>query len=120
MSLETTQKHGKFYRDIINTYKKQELLTLPEHLGSSPIIGGARVAHLFSFLCCLVFYFFLLIVFVLCFVYPILPKSLNCLSMIVFQAINLTIYHHYILAQMVSEFSSLKRNLLNCFNKDSV
>jgi hypothetical protein len=34
------------------SYKKQELLSLREHLGSPPVFGGAHVAHLVSFLCC--------------------------------------------------------------------
>jgi len=33
------------------TYKRQELFTLPEHLG----FGRVRLAHLFSFMCCFVF-----------------------------------------------------------------
>ena len=31
---------------------RQEVLTLPENLGSSPVFGGIHVVHLFSFLCC--------------------------------------------------------------------
>jgi hypothetical protein len=38
------------------SYKRQELLTLREHLSSPPVFSAVRVAHLFSFLCC-VFYF---------------------------------------------------------------
>ena len=34
----------------------QETLILRDHLGLSPAFGGVRVAHLFSFDCC-VFYF---------------------------------------------------------------
>ena len=30
----------------------QELLIIREHLGSPPVFGGVRVAHRFSFLCC--------------------------------------------------------------------
>jgi hypothetical protein len=33
------------------SYKRQELLALRGHLGSPPVFGGIRVAHLFSFLC---------------------------------------------------------------------
>ena len=33
------------------SYKGKELLTLHEHLGSPPVFGGIRFAHLFSFLC---------------------------------------------------------------------
>jgi len=33
------------------SYKKQELLTFREHMGSAPVFGGVRVAHRFSFLC---------------------------------------------------------------------
>jgi hypothetical protein len=54
--------------------KKQELLTLREHLSSLPVFGGVRVAHLFIFLCCV----FVLFVFVLCLVYSMLPLSLDC------------------------------------------
>jgi len=46
------------------SYKMQELLTIREYLGSSPVFGGIRVAHLFSYLCC---------VFVIC-------LSLSCVS----------------------------------------
>jgi len=35
--------------------KKQEMLTLCEHLGSPPVFGGVLVAHLFSFLCVVYF-----------------------------------------------------------------
>jgi hypothetical protein len=31
---------------------RQEMLTFREHLSSSPVFGGVRVAHLFSFMCC--------------------------------------------------------------------
>ena len=44
------------------------------HLGSLPVFGRVRVAHLFSFLCCV----FVLFVFVLCLVYPMLQVSLDC------------------------------------------
>ena len=33
-------------------YKRQELLTLREHMSSPLVFGGVCVAHLFSFLCC--------------------------------------------------------------------
>ena len=36
---------------IIKTYNK--LLTLREHLGSLPVSGRVRIAHVFSFLCCI-------------------------------------------------------------------
>jgi hypothetical protein len=52
----------------------QELLTLREQLCSPLVFGGIRVAHLFSFLCCV----FDLFVFVLCLVYPMLSVSLDC------------------------------------------
>ena len=38
--------------------KRQELFTCHEHLGSPPVFGGVRVAHLFSFLCCVVLFCF--------------------------------------------------------------
>ena len=43
-------------------------------LGSHPVFDGVRVAYRFSFLCCV----FVLFVFVLSFVYPLLTYSLNC------------------------------------------
>ena len=36
------------------SYKKQELLALREHLGLSLVFGGTHVAHLISFLCCVI------------------------------------------------------------------
>jgi hypothetical protein len=74
------------------SYKRQELLTLREHLCSPSVFGGVHVAHLFSFLCC-VFLFCLSsscvlctqcsqclwIVFVLCLVYSMFTVSLDCL-----------------------------------------
>ena len=51
-------------------YKKQELLTYREHLGSSPVFGG--VVLVFGVV------FFVLCIFVLCLVYPMLPSSLDC------------------------------------------
>ena len=42
------------------SYKKQELLTLREHLSSPPVFGGVRVAHLCSFLCCPINYIYVL------------------------------------------------------------
>ena len=52
------------------SYKRQELLVLRGRLGSLWVFFcGVRVAHLFSFLCC---------VFALCLVYPMLPVSLDC------------------------------------------
>jgi hypothetical protein len=58
------------------SYNKQEILTLCEHLCSPPRFFGVCVAHLFTFLCWVMF--FVLFVFVLCLVYPILPVSLHC------------------------------------------
>ena len=41
------------------SYKKQELFTLREHLlGSPTVVGGVPVAHLISFLCCVVWFLF--------------------------------------------------------------
>jgi hypothetical protein len=34
------------------SYKRQELLTLREHMGSSPVVGVVRVAHPFGFVGC--------------------------------------------------------------------
>ena len=36
-------------------YKRYELLTVRERLGSPPICGRICIAHLFSFLCCVMF-----------------------------------------------------------------
>ena len=33
------------------SYKKQELITLRGHMGSPPVFGGVRVAHLFLVFC---------------------------------------------------------------------
>ena len=46
--------------------KKQEMLTLREHLGPSPIFWWIRVAHLFNFLCCLCGFCFCFFFFCLC------------------------------------------------------
>jgi hypothetical protein len=56
------------------SYKKQELR---EHLGSPQVLGGVRVAHLYSFgvVLCWVFFVFY-VVFILCLVCPMLPVSL--------------------------------------------
>jgi hypothetical protein len=55
------------------SYKKQELLTLREHLGSPPVFFvGVHVGYLFSFMCCV------LCVFVLFLMCPTLPVSLDC------------------------------------------
>jgi hypothetical protein len=58
-------------------YEKHELSTLCEHMGSPLVFGEVRVAHRFSFLCSVVFY--VLFVFVLCLVCPMLPVVLDCL-----------------------------------------
>ena len=58
------------------SYKKQELLTLRDHLGWSSVTVGVRIAHHFSVLCSVVF------VFVLCLVHPMLPVFLDCPFMI--------------------------------------
>ena len=62
------------------SYKKQELPILREHLWSPPIFARISVAHLFSFLCCAVLY--ALFVFILCLVCPMLPMSLDCPSLL--------------------------------------
>jgi len=51
------------------SYKRQELLTLREHLGSPPVFGGSRFL-VFVVVCVCV------ICFVLCLVYPMLSVSL--------------------------------------------
>ena len=38
------------------SYKRQKLLTLRDHMGSPPVLGGVRVAHLFGFLCWVLFW----------------------------------------------------------------
>ena len=45
-------------------------------LGSPPVFGGVRVARVFSSFCVV---FVVLIVFILCLVYPMLSVSLDCL-----------------------------------------
>ena len=57
------------------SYKRQELFSHREHLGSS-VFGVVCVAHTFSLVFCVVC--FALFVFVLCFEYPMLPVSLDC------------------------------------------
>jgi len=57
-------------------YKRQELLTLREHMGSPPVFRVVRVAHLFCFLCCVVLFF----VFVCL---RSVPVSLDCLFLII-------------------------------------
>ena len=57
------------------SYKRQEQLTIREQLDSPPNFGWVRVAHLFSFQYCV---FFILFVFSLCLLYPVLPVSLDC------------------------------------------
>jgi len=58
--------------------KRKELLTLREHLGSPPVFGGVRIAHLICLLCSVASLF----VFVMCLVCPMLPVSLVCLFLI--------------------------------------
>ena len=62
-------------------YKKQELITLREHMGSPQVFGGVRVTHLFRLLCVLCFC--ALFVFVLCLVRAMLPMSLDCPFLVV-------------------------------------
>jgi len=69
------------------SYTKQELLTLLKHLGWLPIFGGVHVAHLFSFLCCV------LSVFVLCLVCPMLPVFLDCPFLIALSVFS-NVYKH--------------------------
>jgi hypothetical protein len=45
------------------SYKKQELFIIHEYLGSPPVIDRVHVAHLFSFLCCVVLLCFVCLVF---------------------------------------------------------
>ena len=40
------------------SYKSQELLTHLKYLSSVQVVGSVSVAHLFSFLCCVVFFSF--------------------------------------------------------------
>ena len=54
--------------------KRQELLTIREHMGSPRVFGCVRVVNHFSFLSRA----FCLLVFVLCLVYPMLPVYLDC------------------------------------------
>ena len=61
------------------SYKRQELLTLCEHLGLPPILVGS-CRSLFQFLCCVFLFCF---IFFLCLVCPMLPVSLDCPFLIV-------------------------------------
>ena len=80
------------------SYKKQELLTLHEHLGSPPVFGWVRGAHLFSFLCCV---FGVLFVFVLCLVFSQICRCLwivyswlsLCFSLTFIDHVPTIIYH---------------------------
>jgi hypothetical protein len=54
--------------------KRQELLTLREHMGSAQVLVGSMLLFILVF--CVVF------VFVLCLVYSMLPGSLDCLFLI--------------------------------------
>ena len=60
----------------IISYKRQGLLTLREHMYSPPppVFGVVRVAHFVSFF----FFVFVVLVFILCIVYSMLPVSLDC------------------------------------------
>ena len=55
-------------------YKRPELITRRERIGSPLVFGGVCLARFLVF--CVVF--FALFVFVLCLVYPMLPDSLGC------------------------------------------
>jgi len=57
--------------------RKQELITLPEHLCSDPVFWWVLVAHHFSFLRC-VFLLLLLSLSLFCVLCPMLPVSLDC------------------------------------------
>jgi len=57
-------------------HKGKSQLTVHKHLGSRLFFDGDPVAHLFSFIFC--FVFFVLFVFVLCLVCPMLLVSLDC------------------------------------------
>ena len=71
------------------SYKRQDLVARGGRLCSLPVFDGVRVAHRFSFLCCV---FFLLIVFELCLVYPMLPISLEC-PFLIAPSVSLTFIH---------------------------
>jgi len=59
----------------------QELVALGGRQCSLPAFDGVRVAHRFSYLCC-VFFYFVLFVFELCLVYPMSPISMDCLFLV--------------------------------------
>jgi len=54
------------------SYKSKALFTLHQHLVSLPIFDGVRIADLFSFRCCVVFFV------CLCHVRPMLLVSPDC------------------------------------------
>jgi hypothetical protein len=55
-------------------YKWQKLLTLHEHLGLPPVFFGGCSSFEFPVLC----WFFVVVMFVLCLVCPMLPVFLDC------------------------------------------
>jgi len=62
------------------SYKRQELLTIREHLGLPPVFGGIRVGHLFMYNVFIFFFgggFIVLFAFV-CFCFCLRPVS--CVS----------------------------------------
>jgi len=86
----------------IFSYKKQKLLSIREHL-DSPDFGGLCIAHLSSFLCCVLF------VFVLCLVYPMLIVSLDCPFLIAPSNIDNVYYTHLF---MLKYFEEKKQSIL--------
>jgi len=67
-------QHIDYMSNMAVSYKRQELLTLRKHMSSHSVFDGIRVAHYFSFLCCVAMFFVL----VLCLVFPMLPMSMGC------------------------------------------
>ena len=68
-----TVKFGFKHQSINNRHRDDYKNRAP---GLTPVFGGVRVAHHFSFLCCVVFLCFVCLR--LCLVCPMLPVSLDC------------------------------------------
>ena len=62
------------------SYKKQEMFTLSELLGSPSVLDEVRVAHLLTFLCCVLFVCVCVHLWTVC---PMFPVSLGCPFLIV-------------------------------------
>ena len=53
--LHIVVSNTRWLYNMTDVYKKQELVTLHNHMCSPLVSGRIRFAHLFSFLCCFIF-----------------------------------------------------------------